>query len=272
MLGKRVVTALVLLAVILPTLLLFPPIAWSVLTLAFVVVGSSEWLTLCALPRLAWPVSLLLGLVGAGWLAIGAPVSPMFEIAILALAVAFWVFVAPAWLARVGPSRWAAWIGPVLLAACWLALQRLRLEGVPALLAAMAIVWVADVGAYFVGKGFGRRRLAPRVSPGKTIEGALGGMVLVVILGLTVAAAPSLDRSLMALLVTGVGPWFAAIALCVIVALSVVGDLVESLVKRHAGAKDSGWILPGHGGVLDRIDALLPTMPLIALLHIWMSS
>jgi phosphatidate cytidylyltransferase len=271
MLGTRVVTALALLALILPTLFWLPPWAWAGLTLLFLVVGCAEWLNLTGARRLAWPVAGSLGVLGVLWLVADLPTPGGLLLTVLGAATLFWLAVAPWWLRREATGPGARWAGPALLAACWLSLVHLRGIGVAALLVAMAIVWVADIGAYFVGKGFGRRKLAPRISPGKSIEGALGGMGLVVVIGLSVAAAPSLADTLPARLVATVGPWLAGVALAAVAALSVVGDLVESLVKRGAGVKDSGRILPGHGGILDRIDALLPTMPLVALMHIGLS-
>jgi phosphatidate cytidylyltransferase len=135
------------------------------------------------------------------------------------------------------------------------------------------LVWVADIGAYFAGRTFGlkftRNKLAPGISPGKSWEGVWGGMVGVLLLALGWiaadrhwnAAVPSLYSRL-----AGMG-WWLVVAGCVfLAAMSVVGDLVESLVKRSAGAKDSSQLLPGHGGVLDRVDALLPTLPLAMML------
>jgi phosphatidate cytidylyltransferase len=124
----------------------------------------------------------------------------------------------------------------------------------------------ADVGAYFFGRAFGRRKLAPSISPGKSWEGAIGGAFLVVILSLFTAASPDLAQTLPALLV---GKWSGIVAtvfLLALVALSVMGDLHESLLKRLAGVKDSGNSLPGHGGFFDRTDALIPTMPAAYLL------
>ncbi len=143
----------------------------------------------------------------------------------------------------------------------------LRDIGPVALLAAMAIVWIADIAAYFVGRAIGRRKLAPSISPGKSWEGAIGGCFAVVVAGLVAAAAPALGQALPARLVAVWSPLGAAIALAALVALSIVGDLHESLLKRQAGVKDSGTLLPGHGGVLDRIDALVPAMPAAMLLH-----
>ena len=153
-----------------------------------------------------------------------------------------------------------------LLAAAWAALIELRAQGSLMLLSAMALVWVADVGAYAVGRTIGRRKLAPSISPGKSWEGAVGAALIVTAAVLATALAWPDVRTLPARLVHGAG-WPLAVLLAVALsALSVVGDLYESLLKRQAGVKDSGRTLPGHGGVLDRIDALLPVMPAALLL------
>jgi len=143
----------------------------------------------------------------------------------------------------------------------------LREIGALALFVAMAIVWVADIAAYFFGRAFGRHKLAPAISPGKSWEGAVGGFAAVAVAGLAAAAVPALAHTLPARLVAVWSPPGAAAALVGLAALSIVGDLHESLLKRQAGVKDSGTLLPGHGGVLDRIDALIPTMPAAMLLH-----
>jgi len=154
------------------------------------------------------------------------------------------------------------------LLACWLSLYELRRLGPEVLITAMAVVWVADVGAYFAGKAFGRRRLAPYISPGKSWEGAIAGAVLVIVLGAFAALHDALAAALPALMFEQWGGFLCSMVLGGLVALSIVGDLYESLLKRQAGVKDSGKILPGHGGVLDRIDALLPTMPVVLLIHL----
>jgi phosphatidate cytidylyltransferase len=156
----------------------------------------------------------------------------------------------------------------------WLALAQARVIGVNFLLSVMVLVWVADIGAYFAGKAFGtrfiRRKLAASISPGKSWEGVLGGMAGALLMAL---AWTLLDRSV----ATGGVSFYTSLAerhsvplmllvVLFMVAMSVVGDLVESLVKRSAGAKDSSALLPGHGGVLDRLDALIPTLPLAMML------
>ena len=142
-----------------------------------------------------------------------------------------------------------------------------RSAGINFLLSILCLVWVADIAAYFGGRRFGRRKLAPAISPGKSWEGVWSGMAGVLLLGgvwtRLVDTQPGVDSpSLYGLLWAGLGLPLAVLALVFLSAMSVVGDLLESLVKRAAGVKDSSRLLPGHGGVLDRIDALLPVFPL----------
>lgn len=137
------------------------------------------------------------------------------------------------------------------------------------LLSVMALVWIADIGAYFSGKAFGKRKLAPTISPGKSWEGAIGGGIAVLLISSLVIlfGGPLLADTFVVALQAKMG-WFSTLAILVVLAAaSVVGDLFESLLKRRAGVKDSGKLLPGHGGVLDRIDALVPVLPLAALIH-----
>ncbi|MBC7942106.1 MAG: phosphatidate cytidylyltransferase, partial [Chitinophagaceae bacterium] len=161
-------------------------------------------------------------------------------------------------------GRWA--VGVVGLWAAWLALTQARAIGINFMLSMLCLVWMADVAAYFGGRAFGRRKLAPAISPGKSWEGVWSGMAGVLLLALLWIA---LDRrfgfdgaSLYTRLQHSLGWAGMAVALLGLAGFSVVGDLIESLVKRAAGAKDSSRLLPGHGGVLDRVDALLPVMPL----------
>jgi phosphatidate cytidylyltransferase len=180
-----------------------------------------------------------------------------------AASLAFWLSLGLISLVRghrIG-SGWAT--GLLVLSACWVALFELRLIGAAMLVSSMAIVWVADIGAYFAGKTFGRHKLAPHISPGKTWEGVAGGVTAVLVLSLVglLLVPDSGDAVFSSRLVVQLGWPLSAGILLALALLSVAGDLYESLLKRHAGVKDSGAILPGHGGVLDRIDALIPTMP-----------
>jgi phosphatidate cytidylyltransferase len=148
-----------------------------------------------------------------------------------------------------------------------MALAQARSIGVNFLLSALCLVWTADIGAYAAGRAFGRRKLAPTISPGKSWEGVAGGMACALVLAALWVLVidrrwPVDSASLYTQLVKRVG-WPGMVPLAALLAgFSVVGDLFESLVKRAAGAKDSSRLLPGHGGVLDRIDALLPVLPI----------
>jgi phosphatidate cytidylyltransferase len=156
--------------------------------------------------------------------------------------------------------RWV--VGVVLLWAAWLALGHAKVAGVNFLLSVFCLVWVADIAAYFGGRRFGRRKLAPAISPGKSWEGVWSGMLGVLLLAALWLAVDRDASSLYGQLAERIG-WLPLVGVLVFLsAMSVVGDLIESLVKRAGGMKDSSGLLPGHGGVLDRIDALLPVFPL----------
>jgi phosphatidate cytidylyltransferase len=193
-----------------------------------------------------------------------------------------WVLLG-AWMIQRGVSGWGLWprsvrwwAGLFLLVLAWLALAQAHQRGVNFLLSVLVLVWAADVFAYFFGRAFGGRwiavKLAASISPGKSWEGVFGGMLGVFLVAWFWAA---FDQSVGAVvpsfytLLLAKGWWVTIPALLFMSAMSVVGDLVESLVKRSAGMKDSSGLLPGHGGVLDRVDALLPTLPLAMMLVAW---
>ena len=273
MLGQRVVTALVLLAILVPSIFLAPPWVWGLVSLALLAIAGAEWGRLLGSARGGRLLGGALAAAGIAYVAWrtgqpgGAPPVPVA--ALSAASLVFWLSIGPLSLARVhrvGPG-WA--VAAVVLAAAWVALYELRLAGAAMLVSCMAIVWLADIGAYFAGRAFGRHKLAPRVSPGKTWEGVAGGILAVLVAAAIVAFAWPATGTGAEGGATVFSSWVAARAglgatvavLAAIAALSVVGDLYESLLKRLAGVKDSGTLLPGHGGVLDRIDALIPTMP-----------
>jgi phosphatidate cytidylyltransferase len=169
------------------------------------------------------------------------------------LAALVWMFFFPTPIAR--PVAWVC--GTLVIVPAWLALDLLYLQRPELLLFALLIVWVADIGAYFMGKGFGRVKLAPQISPGKTWEGVLGGLCAVTILA--AVGSPILGSDIAVLV-----PFCLAVAM-----ISIVGDLTVSMFKRNAGVKDSGSLFPGHGGVLDRIDSVTSAAPLFALAMSW---
>jgi phosphatidate cytidylyltransferase len=187
------------------------------------------------------------------------------------------------WAIRLGPSlgtglpafdgianRFLTGIYGIALLGCFIAIAALFRHSPASLLSAMAIVWVADIGAYFSGKAFGRRKLAPSISPGKSWEGAIGGWIAVLILSWASTLIPFLHDTFPVRIFIAWGTLGLVVAMTLLVAASVVGDLFESQLKRRAGVKDSSSLLPGHGGVLDRIDALIPVLPLAVLLDAWL--
>lgn len=278
MLKQRIITALVLLAILLPALFADSPDAFCAVTLVMMAAGAWEWgrmngygpksslmigmdcVVLCALSwKLGWmskSMPLLWSIVGGAWV-LGA-----------------------AFLLRRGVPGWATLpkavrvIGGVLaLWAAWLAVAQARVVGINFLLSILMLVWMADVAAYFAGRAFGMRiakvKLAPSISPGKSWEGVWGGMLGVLVLALVwtyldahwQAGVPSLYTRV------AMQSWLLLpLVVLFMGAMSVAGDLVESLIKRSVGVKDSSGLLPGHGGVLDRVDALLPTLPLAMML------
>jgi phosphatidate cytidylyltransferase len=269
---SRVLTALVLAPLAVAGVILLPT-PWLATLLALVVgLGALEWARLGGLPDglpswllVAYQLALL-------WLGDAMSAHPGLVLVVLGLCAGWWLGVGIALTARRTPVAVDARLRPLLLvgaplltAAAWLAL--VRLHAVPDLgprlvLSLFVLIWVADSAAYFAGRALGRRKLAPMVSPGKTLEGLAGALVGAATFGLVLAEADLLG---------GLAP-VAALGLCVGVALlSVAGDLFESYAKRMAGLKDSGALLPGHGGVLDRIDSLIAAAPafLIGLLLLW---
>lgn len=280
MLRQRVITAVLLLAVLLPAMAARSLWPLALIGAAIVGAGGWEWARLngSRQPVLAGLLLVLLGAalarVGLGWQAAHFTASAPLPVAPSAL----WWCLSGAWvlgLVRVlggGVARWPAWpqglrllLGAPMLWAAGLALLTARAQGLAFLVSLLALVWVADIAAYFGGRRFGRRKLAPTISPGKSWEGVWSGALGVALLATAWIAADRLlgaaGPSYYTVLLERHGPLVLALALALLTALSVSGDLFESLVKRSAGVKDSSGLLPGHGGVLDRIDALLPVLP-----------
>jgi phosphatidate cytidylyltransferase len=271
MLLTRVITAIVLLALLLPTLFAAATWPFALLSLLLIAAAAWEWSRLNGVaPLAAVGPGALLALAGA-WAVHTGSVAAMPTLWWWC-ATAAWLLLG-AWILRGGPGAWPRWpatarllLGLLVLWTGWTALVQARGLSINFVLSALAIVWVADIGAYFAGRNFGRRKLAPSISPGKTWEGALGGALGALLLALLWSswidrALPVDAPSLFSMLQERGGVAWMLAATAALAALSVVGDLFESLVKRAAGAKDSSRLLPGHGGVLDRIDALLPVLP-----------
>jgi phosphatidate cytidylyltransferase len=256
-LRTRIITAAVLAASLLMVVLWLPPVVTIVALTAAVLIGAWEWSAFLRVANL-WLRSAYVFLVAALLpLAWTFSTTAAGRDAILLTALAWWT-VALGWIAfaprRVTPVT-AGLAGVLVLVPAWVALIRLLdlQHGTQWLLFALVLVWTADIGAFFFGRRYGRVRLAPAVSPGKTWEGVLGGIAASAV----VAIAGS--------------QWFAVplltfLPLCLAtVAFSIVGDLTESLLKRYAGVKDSGTVFPGHGGVMDRIDSVTGAAPVLLL-------
>jgi phosphatidate cytidylyltransferase len=276
MLKTRVLTALVLLAILLPVLYANNPAAFAIVATVFF--AAAVWESF----RLFNPNALRAAIVAAFWTAAFA-----YSVFVARQDITiFWFAISVLiWLLRLAPSLklglpelGSASSGllsvtyAIAIVGCFIAIAALYFHSPAYLLSVMALVWIADIGAYFSGKAFGKRKLAPSISPGKSWEGAIGGAVAVVALSALAVAlgGDALADTFPARLNAAFG-WPAAVAVLVlIVAASVVGDLFESQLKRRAGVKDSSALLPGHGGVLDRIDALIPVLPLAALIDAWL--
>lgn len=272
----RVITALAMTPVAIAGILLLPT-PWVVaLSAALFLVGLWEWLKLAEIDdSLSRTVLLLVNLLVMVALAWGSRTPTggslvLFEIVVLVGVI--WWLAACLWLkhyefasdhdTHARAFKLAA--GTLAVVPAWCAMALLHVSephGERWLLAALATVWAGDTGAYFIGRKFGRRKLAPRISPNKTVEGLLGALACGLVVGLAVAWFAGATPAQM--------PWIALVVLLTVLA-SVVGDLFESLLKRHVGVKDSGDLLPGHGGILDRIDAVLAALPVFALGKLWL--
>ena len=271
MLLTRVLTALAILPVVLGMLFLASPAVWALFALLIALVACWEWSRMCELSPGAQSLYLLAsGAIGGfAWLLSMALVPGNFAAAALTafiLAAVFWLALAPLWLAkraRPSPSTRAA-AGWLVAWPFWFALVVLREASPWLVLAIAALVWVADIAAYFAGKRFGKHKLAPAISPGKTWEGVAGGMVGVIVYGIVLAWVAHRWQTPISPFFTPGGGIPAIVAMLGLAAVSIVGDLFESWMKRGVGMKDSSNLLPGHGGMLDRIDALTSTLPLAA--------
>lgn len=261
MLKTRIITAVALVAALLPALFLSSNIVWAAITLVVTLLALYEWARLIDLSEAAAGIYTLIYSVfgavvlylmnsnGFHWLIYQAILSFM-------VALIFWLVVVPVLLTKlvVIKRRWLLLlIGFLLMTPLWLALISAKGADPLLLLALLATIWIADSAAYFTGKQFGKNKLAPNISPGKTWEGVFGALVVVSICGGIIYANNLASITIFPLL------WL-------VVMLGVIGDLFESLIKRQVNKKDSGHILPGHGGILDRIDSLVPSLPIAVLM------
>jgi len=258
MLRQRIITAVTALLLLLAVLFYLPqPLTRGVIS-ALMLAAAWEWAGLLALQgplqRLTY-VALVALVAGALWTVFGGDVVyTMVKVSVVWWSVAFiWILVYPTPIPR--PIGWVA--GLLVIIPAWAAIDLLFGMQAEILLFVLALVWAADIGAYFAGKQFGRVKLAPQVSPGKSWEGVIGGMAAVTLLASAVGTVREIDLAIF-------------LPLCMAVAVvSVIGDLTVSMFKRSAGVKDSGRLFPGHGGVLDRIDSIMAAAPLFVFGAVW---
>lgn len=261
MLKQRILTAIVALSVIAIVLFVVPESVARIVIAVLFLAAAWEWAGFLFAPDRIRQKAVYVIFIGLtiGMVFLNLPDARLtltiFKVAMVWWAIALvWLFLYPTPIAK--PVAWLC--GTFVMVPAWLALDFLYRTAPDLLLFVLLIVWVADIGAYFVGRGFGRVKLAPQISPGKTWEGVLGGLAAVFLLA--TAGARFVDIEVATLV-----PFCVAIAM-----LSVVGDLTVSMFKRNAGVKDSGALFPGHGGVLDRIDSVTAAAPLFTLGLAWL--
>lgn len=256
---NRVLTAVVLFALFVPALFFAPAMLWALLIALVAGAAAYEWARISAFPGYL-PVVYGVGMTVMAMLVYLMPAQSRAMLILYAMAACFWVFFAPLWLA----NRWRGegflvrtLVGVLVILPAWAAIVALRDRSPWLLLGVMALVWVADIAAYYVGRRFGRHKLAPAISPGKSWEGVMGAGLALILYASAVSAA-----------IHGLRIPGALILAAALLYFSILGDLFESWMKRLAGVKDSGTLLPGHGGVLDRIDAISAALPVAAgILH-----
>ncbi len=262
MLKQRIITAVILAVIIIWAVLKLPPPAFGLLLLVVMLLGAWEWSGLMGLERIETQLGYV-ALVLVSTLVLWLPMNNAAFVGILLISVVTaWCF-ALLWLRWYAThiecrnrTVWLGFAGVIVLAAPCMALMVLReAYGTEYVLLLLLLIWSADIGAYFVGRRWGQRKLAPNISPGKTWEGTLGAGIAALLLALIGVATLQIGAR-----------WPLFVALCVVTAgFSVIGDLFESMVKRQCGTKDSGSLLPGHGGVLDRVDSLTAAAPVFLL-------
>jgi len=279
MLLQRVLTAIVLLLVLLGALMASSP--WPLILLLLVMAGCAlwEWLRLSlapawrpAAPWVAVFLSIVMFWLVWTWMPSTAALPASAQLVhpwLMPLTVIAWLVLAlPQVLQGQTAEPRLPWVmslfGMLAVVAAWAALVLIFVEfGAWCLVSMMALIWCADIAAYFTGRAFGKRKLAPAVSPGKTWEGAVGGVLAAAIWTTATAAVPGSFGAVLA------QQWslpLVFVLASLLAGISIIGDLFESLLKRRAGVKDSSRLLPGHGGVYDRIDALLPVAPVAIML------
>ena len=264
MLKTRILTAAVLMAVFIPALFKLPESYWALAMLIVTLLALREWAEMVGFSSKQNYVYLLISFV-IGLYVIGRMLNNNLHhffyqsLIIFAVVTCFWVLVVPIWFAKQFKLRGLmlkALLGWLLMLPLWLALVCAKIVDSKLVLVLLATIWIADSAAYFAGKNFGKHKLAPSISPGKTWEGVAGALIGVTIFGAILY------------LVLGIKSIAIFPGLWLVTLLGVAGDLFESMIKRQMNLKDSGSLLPGHGGILDRIDGVIPSLP-IAILMIY---
>ncbi|MBA2653861.1 MAG: phosphatidate cytidylyltransferase [Gammaproteobacteria bacterium] len=259
MLKPRIFTALILIPIVIAAVFFMPPLTFFSLALLVILLAGWEWSILAELPNLTLRIGFLVLLAAVLVLSVFVPLY-----VIISLAVVWWLIaitllaIYPRGKERWGNSIWIrSLIGFLVLTPCWVGLIILQGFSPIVLMYCLILIWGADTAAYFAGKKWGQHKLAPAISPGKTYEGFIGGLIAAAVIagvGFWVLRIPS-DRGLLFFIVSVIGGGL----------ISVIGDLFESMMKRQSHIKDSGSILPGHGGLLDRIDSMTTAIPFFAL-------
>lgn len=268
MLKARVITALVLLLVFVPVTLFAPIGIFGALIALVLVFAAWEWARLLKLQGWAPVVYALVAALALFLSVIANRAAATSPLGLYKAAGLFWLLLVPYIFIRrpvLAQGAWRAFmlvVGILLFLASWHAIVAARFLGVGFVLSLLLVVWLADIGAYFAGRQFGKRKLALTISPGKSWEGAIGGWLLVLVVAALFMVTAWWAPTLFSVYQAHFGVVRTLVLVTVLVVFSVLGDLFESLLKRQAGVKDSSALLPGHGGVLDRIDALLPVLPI----------
>ena len=265
MLKTRIITAIVLIAAFIPALFMLPTVYWACAMLLLTLLALREWAQMVGFNKTQIVGYLLISLAFGAYVILSLQDNNLHQffyqsLTVFALTACFWFLIVPIWFAKQFKLRGVivkALLGWLLLLPLWLALICAKIVDPKLVLVLLATIWVADSAAYFAGKNFGKHKLAPSISPGKTWEGVAGALIGVTLFG--------------AILYISFGIHILAIfpGLWLITILGVMGDLFESMMKRQMNLKDSGNILPGHGGILDRIDGIIPSLP-IAILMIYL--
>jgi len=264
MLKTRIITALILAAGFIPALFRLSINYWAICMLSVTLLSLREWASMVGFNKKQiygyLTISVLVGLFVLVRLQNNNSHHFFFQsMLIFAVATFFWSIIVPIWLAkqfRLRDNTAKALLGWLLMLPLWLALICAKIVDPKLVLVLLATIWIADSAAYFAGKNFGKHKLAPTISPGKTWEGVAGALIAVTLFGLVLRLGFDVKNA-------AIFP-----ALWITTCFGVIGDLFESMMKRQANIKDSGDLLPGHGGILDRIDGIIPSLP-IAILMIY---